>query len=420
MTRLTTLGLITAAACIVLAQAGRDGYLHLDHLGLPLFFTLAFVVWLTVLKRMPQVGINDEVLLSSLIVVCGIGISALSRLDANLAQRQMLWLVIGLVGFVIVSRYSIWPLVVKLKFAWAALAFILLVVTALWGVEIGGARSWVRFGFQFQPVEFVKILLVLFLAAQLSSTKNIGGTRRDYVIPVLLVTALFTFVLVVQKDLGAALILFALSIAMLFASTGAIRYLVVGTVSALVAASLAATFFDHVRIRFMVWLDPWTMADGAGWQVIQALFALGAGGLLGTGWGQGLAGQIPVVETDFIFALVTEELGMMGAAAVLFLLAVLCIRTIRPALDTGRHSVERLGAAGLSLLFALQSGLIVAGVTRLLPVTGVTLPFVSYGGSSLIASLIQLGLAYGIIARMPSTADAVSGVREVGVTWTGR
>ncbi len=420
MLRLVVLALAVGDLALLLAQAGRDGAFDMRHLLAPAGYTGAYVLLLWYLGKRVQGGLADPILLSALIALTGIGLAALARIDPAMLARQLRWFWLGVGGFLVAALAPVWRYVGRYRYLWAASGFLLLLVTALFGVELGGARSWIRLGsFQFQPIEIVKILLVFYLSAHLAEAKPFlsaprpgggGWSERAYLGPLVVMGFLFVFVLVAQRDLGGALLLFGLVVAMLFAATGLIRYLVAGGLIAALGASLAALFFDHVRIRFLVWLDPWSYSRG--YQIVEALFALAAGGFSGTGFGRGLAHRIPAVETDFILALIAEELGLLGACGLLFLLAVICVRCLAPAFDPALEDVERLGALGVSLLVALQAGLIVAGVTRLLPVTGVTLPFVSYGGSSLVASFLQVGLVYN---RLRASARSEAG-RGSGVT----
>lgn len=423
MRRLFVLSLAVGVVALLLAQAGRDGAFLVSHAALPAVYLAAYLLLLIYLHKKTKNALADPILLAALIALTGIGLATLARIDALMVERQIRWFLLGIAGFGAAASFSIWDYVRRYRYVWAVSGLFLLVLTALIGVEVGGARSWIRVGsFQFQPIEIVKILLLFYLSAHLAEAKPYlsaasGGDRRwierAYLGPLVAMGLLFIFVLVAQRDLGGALLLFGLVVTMLFAATGLVRYLVAGVVIALIGASLASVFFGHVRTRFLVWLDPWSY--GRGYQIVESLFALGAGGIFGTGFGGGMADRIPAVETDFILALITEELGVLGGCALLFLLAVICVRSLLPSFDPTLEDVERLGVLGVALLLALQSGLIVAGVTRLLPVTGVTLPFVSYGGSSLVASFLQLGLVYN---RVRETHRAPGGAGGEPVEWS--
>lgn len=416
--------LAVANAAMLLAEAGTGGTQGISDVRLPVVFTAAYLALGAYLWAREKGAVVDPLLVPVLCALTGIGVAVLYRIDPGLGYRQLLWLLVGLVAFAAAAYAPLWGVLERYRYLCAFAGLMLLVITVFFGREAGGARLWLRIGpVGFQPVEFVKILLVAFLGAHLADSRHfIGagglGSRAllppmEHLGPLALMTLLFAFLLTVQRDLGAALLLFGVFVAMLYAATGYARYALLGFAIAVAGAAGAALLFDHVRVRFQVWIDPWRYADGRGYQIVEGLFALGAGGLWGKGLGAGMGVRIPAVETDFIFALITEELGLMGAAAILFLLALLSIRAISPRGAEAMEPVQRLVSAGIGLLFALQSALIVGGVTRLVPVTGVTLPLVSYGGSSLVASCIQLGLVYN---AERSAALATRRAQATGVT----
>ncbi len=417
MDRLVLWALGAGNAAILLAELGRDGALHLSHLALPVLYTIAYVgsIWFLRARGRPV----DPMLLGVVCALTGIGLAALVRLDADLAFRQVRWIILGIGLFTWISLVSPWNWVRRYRYVWAIGGLALLSLTALFGVRSGGARSWLDLGFfSFQPVEIAKICVVFFLSSYLAENRmfltgapgRVGGVpaRLEHLGPIGAMALLFALALVAQRDLGAALILVGLCVWMLTAATGRLFYAVIGGGLAAAGGAAAVFLFDHVRIRFKVWLDPWSMADGPGYQIVESMFALAGGGFFGSGWGHGLAHRIPAVETDFIYSLIVEEVGFIGAAGLLFLFAVYCIRALHPALDPNVEDYVRLGTAGLSVLVAMQTFLIVGGVTRLLPVTGVTLPFVSYGGSSMISSFVQLGLVNCALVAKERTLDEVS------------
>lgn len=420
--RLLFLAIALGDVALLLAQGGRDGTLRPEHALLPAVYTGTYLALVVFLRWKVPHGLSDPVLLSAIMAVSGIGLAAVSRIDPLMGARQVRWFVLGVAGFAAAASLPVWGRVRRYRYTLAVAGLLLLAATAAFGVEAGGARSWLQIGsFRFQPIEIVKILLVLYLAAHLAEGRMYLAAGQEpgrslgriYLGPMAVMALLFVLVLVAQRDLGGALLLFGLVVAMLYAATGRVRYLLAGGAAALAGAGLAVSFFDHVRVRFAVWLDPWSHPRG--YQVVESLFAMAAGGIFGTGFGFGMADRIPAVETDFIYALITEELGFVGAAALLFLLAVICLRSLAPAGSEALDDVERLGTAGFSLLMAMQAGLIVAGVTRALPVTGVTLPLVSYGGSSLVASFLQLGLVYN--CTRAAYAAALPG-EGTGAVWS--
>jgi peptidoglycan glycosyltransferase len=291
----------------------------------------------------------------------------------------------------------------RYKYTTALAGIGLLLLPALVGVEVNGAKLWLRFaGFSFQPAEIAKILIVLFLAAYLAENREVlsVATRRSFGVwippakhfgPLLLMWAVSLIVLVVEKDLGSSLLFFGVFLVMLYAATGRPGYVAVGLGLFGIGAAGAYLAFGHVQQRVSIWLDPFADVAGRGYQLVQSLFALAAGRVLGVGIGNGLPGRIPFVETDFIFTAIAEELGLLGGAALILAYLAFCLRGLATA-SRARSDVAALAAAGLVATFGLQAFVIIGGVTRLIPLTGITLPFVSYGGSSILSNFILLGL----------------------------
>ena len=249
-------------------------------------------------------------------------------------------------------------------------------------------------------------LVVLFLASYLAEnrvlltagTRSLGGIAlpgpQEW-IPLVAMWGISLLLLIFQKDLGTALIYFCTFLAMVYVATSRFLYTVFGLGLFVAGATASYYLFDHVRNRVEIWLDPWSFIDTAGYQVTQSLFAIGSGGVLGTGLGQGYPNYIPAVHTDIIFSACCEELGLAGGAAITVLFMVLIYRGLRIALQA-KDDFAALAGSGLTALLGLQAFIILAGVTGLLPLTGVTLPFISYGGSSLVANFILLGLLLNI------------------------
>jgi cell division protein FtsW (lipid II flippase) len=274
------------------------------------------------------------------------------------------------------------------------------------GETINGARLWVQIGpLGFQPAELGKVLIVIFLASYLNqnrellavTTSRLGPLRlppAKHLGPVLVAWGASLAILFVQKDLGASLLYFAIFVVMLWVATGRVAYLILGLLLFGIGAYAGWVLFDHVQLRVDVWLhalDPSKVFDQGYGQLAQAQFGMASGGIVGTGLGQGSPGLIPFAETDFIFAAIGEELGLLGTTAILLLYLVLVGKGLRIALRAP-DAFSALLAVGLSTLVGLQAFVIVGGVTRVIPLTGVTLPFVSYGGSSLISNFILLAL----------------------------
>ena len=274
------------------------------------------------------------------------------------------------------------------------------------GLEVNGSRLWVRLNagvqIQFQPGEVAKLLLVVFLASFLAerqtvlsvSTRNLGRfniPEPRQLTPVVIAWAASFAVLIYQRDLGASLLLFGVFIVMLYMATNRGTYLATGLGMFGAGVILAFTRFDHVQRRVTAWLDPWSDYEGAGYQIAQGMFAMGNGSLTGSGLGLGRPDLIPAAATDFVFAAVAEEMGLAGSVVVIAAYGLLVATGFGIAVRS-RDLFRKLLAAGLSFVLGLQTILILAGVMRIMPVTGITLPFMSYGGSSLLANFLLLAL----------------------------
>jgi peptidoglycan glycosyltransferase len=271
------------------------------------------------------------------------------------------------------------------------------------GRNINGARLWVRLGsVTFQPGELAKIALCVFFASYLVEKQPLltMGTRKVLGVwvpnvrhfgPIVLAWGFSLVVMFWERDLGSSLLFFALFIVLLWVATARGAYLGIGAVMFAGGATLAYQVFNHVRTRVSILVDPWSVASGAGYQTVQALFAFAAGGFAGTNIGQGSPQRIPAVSTDFIFAAIGEELGLLGTVAILVAFLLMVGAGLRVAMRV-EAPFEKLLAAGLTAIIGLQTFIIIGGVTRLVPLTGITLPFVSYGGSSLISNYILLAL----------------------------
>jgi cell division protein FtsW (lipid II flippase) len=303
----------------------------------------------------------------------------------------------------------------RYRYTWAMLGIGLVALTLFAGRSVTGSgpRLWLGGGgFLFQPSEVLKLLVAVFLAGYLADRRELlaeastglGRLRLPplpYLAPLAVMLGLSLVLLAAQRDLGAALLVFALALGMLYVASSRLDY---------VLASLAlfgtGAFLLHQRIaviqdRVRIWLDPWSESQGTGHQIVQSLMAIGAGGVMGAGLGQGSPTVIPAVWTDFVYAAIAEELGMAGSLAVLALYALLTLRGFKIAVEAG-PVFERLLAAGLTLGLALQALIIVGGVVKLIPLTGITLPFLSYGGTSLMTSSVAVGLLLRISEREPA------------------
>ena len=333
-----------------------------------------------------------------------VGIVEIARLKPSLLIPQVRWLLIGLAVFLVVLHFG--RQIVGLtayQYILGLACLILLALPLLFGTEIGGSRNWLVLGpVQVQPSEFSKILLVLFLSAYLADHQDVlTKTRRwlgffrlppvRFIAPLLCIWGMAILMFVVARDLGSALLFFGIAIFMTYMATGSRSYVVIALAVFGLAAAISYAAFGHVRVRFDIWWNPWADPNGMAYQVVQSLFAFGSGGVWGTGFAHGHPGLIPEVHTDFIFAAVAEELGLIGALAVVVAYATFFLVGIRIALRSS--GVEKiLLAAGTSVVFLLQAFIIMAGVTKFLPLTGITLPFVSYGGSSMVSGFFLLAI----------------------------
>jgi cell division protein FtsW (lipid II flippase) len=362
----------------------------------------------------------DPVLLPTGGVLAGLGFAVIFRLDGGLAAEQATWLVVALVAFaatLLLIRDDRQLDALTYTIGLAALILLILPVVPGIGREINGARLWIRVGsLTFQPSELGKVLMVLFLASYLSAKRELlsegvgrfGLPRVKDLGPMLLAWGASLVVLFAEKDLGASLLYFGIFVVMLWLATGRLSYLAIGVLLFAAGAYAGYLVFGHVQLRVDYWLhaiDPGRPFEQGYGQLAQGWFGMASGGLVGTGLGQGSPWLIPYAETDFIFAAIGEELGLLGTAATLLLYVTLIGRGMRIAVER-TDAFGKLLAGGLTTGLALQTFVIVGGVTRLIPLTGITLPFVSYGGSSLVSNFVILALLVRVSAgpyeRLPS------------------
>ena len=362
----------------------------------------------------------DPTLLPIVAMLNGIGFVVISRLDRDLARVQAIWTAVG-VGVFVLTLVVVRNIRVLERYRYT---FLLLGVGALLiplvpgvGAEINGARLWVRVGpVNFQPGEAAKVLLVIFFAAYLVDKRELlaQGTRRflgmtlpdpKHLGPLLLAWGFSILVMVRQKDLGSSLLFFAVFAAMLYIATERSSYLLVAFVLFVGGATIAYQLFGHVQERVTSWVDPWAHSQTSGFQLVQSLFALGSGGFAGTGLGLGSPQKIPNASTDFVLSAIGEELGLLGTVAVIMLFLLFIGSGYRIAMQSERP-FSKLFAAGLTTIIGVQTFVIIGGVIRVIPLTGVTLPFISYGGSSLIANFVIVALLLRISDETVARAEA--------------
>ncbi len=355
-----------------------------------------------------QLPDRDPLIFPLVMFLSGWGINLVSRLVPSYTDRQTLWLVVSLGAMLAVTTFPRdlrW--LRRYRYTWLIAGLGLLVISILLGQNPSGQgpRLWIWLGFgriYYQPSELLKIVLVVFLASYLAEHHQVMRSRSFHIGfwqfpslaflgPVLLMWGVCVVVLIWQRDLGTATLFFVVFMVMLYLASGQTKLLAGGLALLLMAGVVAYNLFDVVALRVNIWWNPWRTADTDAYQVVQSLMAVAAGGILGQGIGQGQPTIIPVVHSDFAFAAIGEEWGMVGLFGALLALAVLVVRGMRIAV-AARQPFKTLLAAGLSVMLGVQSLLIMGGVLKLIPLTGVTLPFVSYGGSSLLTSFVIAGL----------------------------
>lgn len=419
---LVAMPIVILLYAMIVVNQGQE--LGINTLGVPLGIFVAFAIaHLAVRKWAPAA---DPAILPISFALSGIGIAFVTRLAPDLAVRQVGWLFAGIVCMVCVLVFlKNIDKVANYKYTLMIAGFLLLLSPMVPGLgqEIYGSRIWLSLGiFSFQPGELAKILIVLFLAGYLAANREMLSvftwrlgpfTLPDLrtLLPMLLMWGLSLIIVIFEKDLGSALVVFFVFICMLYVASGKKSYVVVGLLLAAVGAVAMWSIFSHVQVRVSTWLNPFADANGTGYQLCQAIYSMADGDLFGVGIGNGLCDQIPVVESDYIFAAIAEETGLLGAAGVLLLYLCFAIRGIVTA-ARAKSDVSSFIATGLTASIVLQAFIIVGGVTRLIPLTGLTLPFVSQGGSSLLASFI----AVGFLLRCGDEGTGVEAEVSTGLT----
>lgn len=398
--------LCLAAVPVVLLYAL---YIVNDNVALSLG-TLAVPVGLFVAFAAAHVAVRilapdaDPVILPVVFLLSGIGIAFVTRLAPDLAENQVLWLFIS-VAAMIATLFFVRNLdkLADYKYTLGLVGVILLILPMVIGTEKNGSKLWLTFGsFSFQPGELAKILIVLFLAFYLASNREalsvtahrVGPFRIPrfrMLLPLFIMWGISLLIVIFERDLGSALLFFMYFVVMLYVATGRWSYVFIAIGLLVIGFFFCYHFFSHVKIRVDIWLDPWTDAQNSGYQIVQSLYSIADGDLVGTGIGKGMPTLIPFVESDFLFSAIAEEMGLLGASAVIILYMLFCVRGFATAARAKSDS-SAFAAVGLTTVIGFQAFLIIAGVTKLLPLTGVTLPFMSQGGSSLLSSFIIVGL----------------------------
>jgi cell division protein FtsW (lipid II flippase) len=407
---------------------------------------VADILWPSVLPFVLFLGVSvglswrnphaDQVILPLVALLAGLGLLLTARLEPSLEARfpgvypsidakQSVWVTLGVIALAVILfvpwddlfrrhlRTTLMDWLDHHRYVWLALGVALIVATFVFGSDPNGSgvKAWFNLGlFSFQPSELLKVILVIFLASYLDEHREVvaGGYRLGpltlppipYLVPLLGMWGIAMGLIIFQRDLGAALLLFGVFLAMLYVATGSGLYVVAGLSAFGAGSYVLYKVFEVVKTRVAIWLDPWATAQSTGYQIVQAIYALSSGGVFGSGLGRGTPAVIPAAHTDFIFSAIGEELGLAGTLGVLIAYILLVFRSYHIALCVpGRfRGFEQLMAVGLTTILALQTFIIVGGNLRLIPLTGITLPFISYGGSSVLMNFVIVGLLLRISA----------------------
>jgi cell division protein FtsW (lipid II flippase) len=344
---------------------------------------------------------GDKFLLIFACILSVIGIAMIYRLDLDQtinqqqAIKQVVWVSAGITTYILtVVLLPDMEKLSKYKYVYLGCTAVFMPLALLLGTKTYGATNWVRFGGAgFQPSEFGKITLVLYLAAVLKDFDNEkkGIKHIKQLIEPAVVVMLVLGCLVLQKDLGSALIFFGVTVSTLYVATSKKKYVFTCLGLFAIGATIAYNLFGHVRERVMIWRDPWKYASVEGYQIVEGLYSISSGGMLGSGLGQGYPGFVPVASSDYIFAAICEEFGMVFGIGIMILMFLLFYRGIRVAFIT-ENKFSQITAVGLSTMIACQALVIIGGIFAIIPLTGITLPFVSYGGSSILTAFFALGI----------------------------
>ena len=338
-----------------------------------------------------------------ILFLMNIGILMLERLNHREASKQVIWSVLGITCALFIPRLLKFFIHPRFKLIYAIVGWIFIITPFFLGKTKNGANNWIMFGegegaFGFQPSEIVKILLVLYLSSALFTPDQKKTNYRRLLVPILMAAG-YILSLVIQRDLGGGLLYFLTSLTMVYVATNNLAIYLSGIGSGAMAAMIGYKLFAHVRVRVEAWHDPWRDISGKGYQIVQGLFAMGTWGWFGSGLTRGQPNKIPIVTSDFIFAAIAEEFGNLFAIGIILLYLLLILHGIKIILRVNNRFLILVGI-GLINMIGIQIILIIGGVIKLIPLTGVTLPFISYGGSSMVVSLFMIGLLQYIADHM--------------------
>ncbi len=331
---------------------------------------------------------GDKYILIFGCILSSIGMVMIYRLNAASGIKQIIWFVVGIAAFILIvvllpelKKYG------KYKYVYMVCTLLFIAMATFIGSSVNGSQNWVRFhGLSFQPSEFGKLFFIAYLASSLKDYENF----KQLIEPACVVMATLGF-MVLQKDLGSALIFFTIAVAMLYIATEKVKYVIVSFGLFVIGALISYKLFAHVRLRVMIWQNPWPYKADQSYQVVQSMYSIAWGGLSGTGLGLGFPSFVPVNIDDFIFSAICEEMGALIGFAIMILYFLLVYRCMRAAI-LAQDKFSRMLAVGYSSMIASQVVVIVGGVTNMIPLTGITLPLVSYGGTSMLITFMALGV----------------------------
>lgn len=339
---------------------------------------------------------GDKFILIFASILAVVGVATLYRINRVTAIKQLVWIAIGVVSYILIvvilpdlRSFS------KYKKVYMIITLLLMPLALIFGTELYGAKNWIIIGnvISFQPSEFGKIALVLYLASALATYENKNNFKQDFkeLWQPALVAGFSMGCMVLQRDLGSALIFFGISITLLYVATAKKKYVFTALGLAAIGSVAGYSMFRHVRKRVMIWLDPWKYALGESYQIVEGMYSIAAGGLFGVGVGQGHFQNLPVKESDMIYAIICEEFGVIFAIGLMIIYFLLFYRGIRAAFVTD-DKYSQLIAVGFSTMIACQTLVIIGGIFAVIPLTGITLPIISYGGSSVLTIFFALGI----------------------------
>jgi len=386
-----------------------------DSLGNPLGLIALAALALVWALRAPRDARRDAMLPALAVLLSALGLLAIARLSGDLARKQEIWLAISLgIAIALGPSFDRFRRLSAYKYVWVLGSIVLFALVAVFGQEVNGAKLWIRVGpVQYEPIEIIKLFIVLFMAAYLAETADVIASAKPfslranakYLGPLIIGWGASMAILVFERDIGMAVLLLAIFVAMLYVATRRLDLIAGSAVVFAFAGWWALGHYSYVAARVAAWRNPFADPLGHGYQALQGLFSLAAGGLFGTGYGLGHPALIPAAATDYAYAAWAEEFGALGGTILIAAFGIIIWRALLAA-QAQPDIYAKLLATGLAATLGFQVFIIVGGVVGLFPLTGVTLPFVSYGGSSLVANFLLIALLWAIGSERPSPSGS--------------